>query len=70
MPETTRSSGRVTWVRAACNSSACVEAAREGDQILVRDSKDPAGPVLHFDTDEFGAFVAAVKTGDFDTLYE
>ena len=34
--------------------------------IGVRDSKDPSGPVLVFTRSEWQAFVAGVKTGEFD----
>ncbi len=33
--------------------------------IPVRDSKDPHGPVLAFDTTAWTGFVASVKAGDF-----
>jgi hypothetical protein len=36
------------------------------DTIGVRDSKDPAGPVLAFDRDAWRAFLAGVHTGQFD----
>lgn len=44
----------------------CVEIA-EGDQVKVRDSKNP-GPELTFDRPGFAAFVAAVVDGEFDDL--
>jgi hypothetical protein len=44
----------------------CVEVARDGDQVLVRDSKDPAGPVLAFTAGEWAAFAAGVKACEFD----
>jgi hypothetical protein len=31
----------------------------------VRDSKDPAGPVLAFTPDDWRAFTAAIKAGEF-----
>ncbi|MER0243029.1 DUF397 domain-containing protein [Streptomyces sp. HSW2009] len=34
--------------------------------VPVRDSKDPYGPALAFDTAAWSAFVVGVKTGDFD----
>jgi Domain of unknown function (DUF397) len=36
--------------------------------VLVRDSKDPAGPVLAFTTAEWEAFVSGVKDGEFDDI--
>jgi len=48
--------------------SYCVEAASTDDRILVRDSKDPSGPVLSFIPDEWFAFIEGVKVGEFDDL--
>jgi Domain of unknown function (DUF397) len=44
----------------------CVEVARLEQAIAVRDSKDPAGPVLTFTPDEWAAFIAGTKDGQFD----
>lgn len=45
------------WEKSSyCEGGACVEIAR-GGHVLVRDSKDPAGPVLEFSTPEWRAFV-------------
>ena len=44
----------------------CVEVAFIGDAIAVRDSKNPAGPVLLFTTAEWDAFVDGAKGGEFD----
>ena len=47
----------------------CVEFAPFGGELVaVRNSRDPEGAVLFFDRDELGAFLAAVKTGELDTL--
>jgi hypothetical protein len=35
-----------------------------GGAVLVRDSKDPDGPVLSFDRDEWRAFVEGIRLGD------
>jgi hypothetical protein len=43
----------------------CVEIAEVGDWVGVRDSKDPAGPVLSFPIDSFAAFIADVSGGRF-----
>jgi hypothetical protein len=34
--------------------------------VAVRDSKDPAGPVLTFTAPEWSAFLAGVRDGEFD----
>jgi hypothetical protein len=39
---------------------------RAGDSVLVRDSKDPSAVVLAFTPDEWAAFVAGVRAGEFD----
>ncbi|OLB74514.1 MAG: DUF397 domain-containing protein [Actinobacteria bacterium 13_2_20CM_2_71_6] len=46
----------------------CVEVAPLADQVGVRDSKDPAGPVLRFTRSEWKAFVDGAKNGEFDEL--
>jgi hypothetical protein len=42
-----------------------VEAAPIGDEVAVRDSKNPDGPVLRFTAGEWTAFLAGVRDGDF-----
>ena len=45
----------------------CVEVAQRPDGfVAVRDSKDPAGPVLEFTATEWAAFLAGVRAGQFD----
>lgn len=44
----------------------CVEVARQGDWTLVRDSKDPTGPVLTFNPGEWDAFLAGANAGEFN----
>lgn len=46
----------------------CPDAKRGTPVILVRDSKDPDGPHLHFTRGEWDAFVNGVKAGEFDTI--
>jgi uncharacterized protein DUF397 len=49
------------------NGGDCVEIAADVLGIVaVRDSKDPGGPVLAFGPDEWRAFTAAIKMGEFD----
>jgi hypothetical protein len=48
-------------------TDACVEMAVAGpDEVLVRDSKNPAGPVLRYNAREWTAFLAGVRAGEFD----
>ncbi|WP_080678021.1 DUF397 domain-containing protein [Salinispora pacifica] len=49
-------------------SGQCVEMARVGEVIGMRDSKDPNGPVLAFATEEFAAFLEGVARGEFGNL--
>lgn len=44
---------------------ACVEVAVEGDTTALRDSKNPNGPILEFDPDEWAAFLKGVKADEF-----
>jgi hypothetical protein len=46
----------------------CVEVARVGEVIGVRDSKNPDGPVLEFSPREAAVFRAGVLAGEFDDL--
>jgi Domain of unknown function (DUF397) len=43
-----------------------VEASANADGVLVRNSSDPGGPVVHFTPQEWTAFVGGVRDGDFD----
>ncbi len=51
--------------RSAGNVS-CVEVAATPGVVLVRDSKDPDGPRLAFDSHGWATFVASVQAGEFD----
>ena len=61
---------RAEWRKASyssTNGGACVEVAGNLPGIVaVRDSKDPSGPVLVFAPDEWRAFTAQVRAGQFD----
>ncbi len=52
----------------SANNGQCVETHTcPGDgEVWVRDSKDPSGPVLKFTADEWSAFTAGVRGGEFD----
>jgi Domain of unknown function (DUF397) len=43
----------------------CVQVALSDGQVLLRDSKDPAGPQLSFTPSEWRAFMAGVDLGEF-----
>lgn len=59
----------VVWRKSSrCDNSGpnCVEVAFVDEAVAVRDSKDPAGPVLVFTDGEWGAFVGGAKDSEFD----
>jgi hypothetical protein len=60
----------LTWRKSSysgSNGGGCVEVADNLHGVVaVRDSKDPGGPVLAFGPDEWRAFTAAIKAGEFD----
>lgn len=63
------SKNRLVWKKSSRSGSngQCVEvAASPGGDRLVRDSKNPQGPMLHFSSGEWVAFVEGVKDGEFD----
>jgi len=50
-----------------CNFGNCVEVGRTPDgAVLVRDTKDRAQQALSFTDEEWAAFVAGGKAGEFD----
>jgi hypothetical protein len=60
----------LTWRKSSysgSNGGGCVEVADKlPGMVAVRDSKDPGGLVLAFRPDEWRAFTAAIKAGEFD----
>jgi hypothetical protein len=55
------------WRKSArSGNSGCVEVAILERLVGVRDSKDHQGPVLVFTPDEWNAFLAGVRDGEFD----
>jgi hypothetical protein len=61
---------RAVWrksTRSGDNGGDCVEVADNLPGVVaVRDSKDPTGPVLTFTCEEWQAFLASAKDGEFD----
>jgi hypothetical protein len=51
-----------------CAARECVEVAQRGDVILLRDSMQPRGGVLHCAAEEWRSFVGYVKAGQLDGL--
>jgi hypothetical protein len=61
------------WIKSSLSfaNSNCVEVASMPDGgIGVRDSKDPAGPVLRFTSEEWHAFLGGARNGEFDNFGE
>ncbi|GHJ13727.1 MULTISPECIES: DUF397 domain-containing protein [unclassified Micromonospora] len=49
--------------RSGANDSNCVEVADLSGVSVVRDSKDPDGPVLFFDRGAWSSFVVGLRRG-------
>jgi predicted secreted Zn-dependent protease len=55
------------WRRSTrCTDAGCVEVARIGAIVAIRDSKSPAQEALNYTAKEWEAFIAGVKSGEFD----
>lgn len=54
-------------VSSYCSYGSCVEVGRTDDgAVLVRDAKDRTQQALAFTAEEWVAFIAGVKAGEFD----
>jgi hypothetical protein len=51
-----------------CEGGACVGVARQGEFIIVGNTANPEAPVSRFTAQEWTAFLAGAKLGDFDDL--
>lgn len=59
----------VTWVKSSFSGAngECVEVAQlSNGEVAMRNSRDPSGPALVYTRAEISAFVAGVKSGEFD----
>jgi hypothetical protein len=57
----------LVWRRSSASGlSDCVEIAVTEGSIIVRHSKNPAGPTLTFSESEWRAFLLGVRNGEFD----
>ena len=57
----------VVWHKSTWSAtSGCVEVATLDQLVGVRDTKDRQGPVLVFSFDEWDAFLAGARGGEFD----
>lgn len=61
--------GQPLWRRASfCASNECVEVTQRNGMIIMRNSKEPSGRVLHYSAEEWQSFIRGVKVGEFDDL--
>jgi Domain of unknown function (DUF397) len=59
---------RAAWFKASASngSQTCVEVAHLGSWTVVRDSKNPDGPVHCYTPLEWACFLDGVRAGEFD----
>jgi hypothetical protein len=58
--------GELAWRKSSrCGNTTCVEVAKDGDEYLIRDSKDLSMTPLRFTREEWVAFEAGVRGGEF-----
>lgn len=59
--------GKRAWKRStASGPNQCVEVSFAGQSVLVRNSRQPAGPWLSFTAQEWMAFLTGVRNGEFE----
>jgi Domain of unknown function (DUF397) len=59
--------GQPLWRRASfCASNECVEVTQRNGMIIMRNSREPSGRVLHYSIEEWQSFILGVKAGEFD----
>jgi Domain of unknown function (DUF397) len=58
----------LSWRKAtrSIGNGDCVEVAPDDGQVAIRDSKDPAGPVIHYSASTWQSFLHKAKRGNFD----
>jgi len=70
MPGLGAAGSELAWrkARLSTGNGACVELAPADGMVAIRDSKDPAGPILRYTAAEWLAFLDGAKKGEFDNL--
>jgi Domain of unknown function (DUF397) len=67
IPPSARAS--LAWrVARDCDAGTCISVAPHKGMIVIGDTKNPDGPVLSYNHDEWLAFVRGIRQGDFDDL--
>jgi hypothetical protein len=51
-----------------CAGGECVEVAQRDGIIILRDSTQPKGSMLHYAVEDWGSFVRNIKSGQLDYL--
>jgi Domain of unknown function (DUF397) len=67
MPEDVSPSLNWRKARRSISNGACVEVASAGARVLVRDSVNPSGAEVAYGRKAWQGFIAAAKTGRFDS---
>jgi Domain of unknown function (DUF397) len=59
---------QASWVKATASNggSGCVEVAHLERWTVVRDSKNPGGPVHYYTSHEWACFLDGARAGEFD----
>jgi predicted secreted Zn-dependent protease len=64
-----RGHNSLIWLTALnCDGGACVQVAADQNTILIRNSRQPDGPLIEYTPEEWHEFVSGIKKGDFDNL--
>ncbi len=59
----------LTWrTSLSCDGGACVEVAADRNIIMIRNSRQPGGPLIEYSPEGWHEFVSGIKNGDFDDL--
>jgi hypothetical protein len=59
--------GNADWRTSTfCAGNNCIEVARIGESIAIRDSKNPDGTIQMYSPSEWNAFLDGLARGDFD----
>jgi Domain of unknown function (DUF397) len=51
-----------------CASGECVEVGQRDNMVVLRDSTQPHGTLLHYPAGDWGSFVGRIKSGQLDDL--
>lgn len=63
-------SAGLEWIksRSSLPEGECVEVAKDGDTVLIRNSREPRGNILRYTAAEMRAFIEGAKNGEFDRV--